>query len=337
MTESDDSPLPKFRKKNVPQEGQSMALTPESPVNLVIKRPAVRRTPPEPARSTREFFLGNALIEHEAKEVGSDGVTNSSVSDYSSDDEDADDSCVTYGSHPDGSFEVYQQGKSSQSENFSTPLHNARHSGRVPLHLELEDRLMAEKAARKSARLAAEAVAATASLLDIPIPDLPTPAINPPAVDQPVDLAGIAAAFGLPQRNITIPLMFQRSRQAPLPMPPQPVAIPSPRTPVLSPVKVSLPVSPLPALLSFANRIIPETPVPKLPPSMPSLQPSSEPQHNRLKLSKLVRSMGVQTMPVPRLATASIAVQTCECVADLPLTLKDFRSELHSFLQGIGF
>ena len=145
------------------------------------------------------------------------------------------------------------------------------------------------------------------------------------------------AAFGLPQRNITIPLMFQRSRQAPLPMPLQPVAIPSPRTPVLSPVKVSLPVSPLPALLSFANRIIPETPVPKLPPSMPSLQPSSEPQHNRLKLSKLVRSMGVQTMPVPRLATASIAVQTCECVADLPLTLKDFRSELHSFLQGIGF
>jgi hypothetical protein len=335
MTESDDSPLPKFRKKFVPQEPQSMP--PESPVNLVIKRPTIRSTPPEPARSTRETFLGNKLIDHEAKEVGSDGGTNSSVSDFSSDDEDADDSCVTHGSHPDGSFEVYRQGQSSQAENFSTPLHNARHSGRVPLHLELEDRLMAEKAARKSARLAAEAVAATASLLNIPIPDPPTVAIHAPAVDQPVDLAGIAAAFDLPQRKITIPLMFQRSHQAPLPMPPQSVAIPPPRTPVLSPVKVSLPVSPLPDILSFANRIIPETPVPKLPPSMPSLQPSSDLQHNRLKLSKLVRSISVQTMPLTRVATASIAVQTCERDADLPLTLNDLRGELQSFLHGIGF
>ena len=308
MTEPDDSPLPKFRKKWVPQQPQS--LIPESPVN-------------------------------EAKEVGSDGVTNSSASDYSSDDEDADDSCVTYGSHPDGSFEVYQQGQSSQADNFgfSTPLQVARHSGRVPLHQELEDRLIAEKAARKSARLAAEAVAATASLLAIPIPDMRNVAPNPPAVDQSVPLAGSAAAFDLPQRKITIPSMFQRSRQATLPVPPQPVAISSPRTPVLSPVKVSLPLSPLPDLLSFASKIIPETPVPKLPPSMPSLQPSSGPprQQSRMKLSILVRSISVQTMPVTRVATASIAVQTHESDADLPVTLRDLRSELQSFLKGIGF
>ena len=335
MADSDDSPLPKPRKKHVLLNPQSMPMTPESPLNLVIKRPTIMRTPPEPARSSRGSFLSNPLFEHEAKEVNSDGRTNSSVSDYSSDDEDADDSCVTYGSHPDGSFEIYQQGQSSQADNFPTPMHHARHSGRVPLHQELEDRLMAEKAARKSARLAAEAVAATASFLNIPIPDLPPVAINAPAVDQPVDLAGIAA-FDLPQRKITIPLMFQRSRQAPMPMPPQPVAIPSPRSPVLSPVKVSLPVSPLPDNLSFANRIIPETPLLKLPPSMPSLQPSSELQHNRLKLSKLVRSISAQTEPT-RVATASIAVQTCDRDADSPLTLKDLRGELQSFLQGIGF
>ena len=338
MADSDDSPLPKPRKKHVLPDPQSMPMAPESPLNLVIKRPTIMRTPPEPARSSRGSFLSNPLFEHEAKEVNSDERTNSSVSDYSSDDEDGDDSCVTYGSHPNGSFEVYQQGQSSQADNFPTPMHHARHSGRVPLHQELEERLMAEKAARKSARLAAEAVAATASLLNIPIPDLPPVAINAnaPAVGQPVDLAGIAA-FDLPQRKITIPLMFQRSRQAPLPMPPQPVAIPSPRSPVLSPVKVSLPVSPLPDNLSFANRIIPETPVPKLHPSMPSLQPSSELQHNRLKLSKLVRSISLQTMPLTPVATASIAVQTCERDADLPLTLKDLRGELQSFLKGIGF
>jgi hypothetical protein len=338
MTEPDDSPLPKFRKKCVPQQPQS--LTPESPVNHVIKRPTVGRTPPEPARSSRDTFLSHKLLDHEAKEVGSDGVTNSSVSDYSSDDEDADDSCVTHGSHPDGSFEVYQQGQSSQADNFgfSTPLQVARHSGRVPLHQELEDRLIAEKAARKSARLAAEAVAATASLLAIPIPDMRNVAPNQPAVDQSVPLAGSAAAFDLPQRKITIPLMFQRSRQEILPVPPQPVAKSPPRTPVLSPVKVSLPLSPLPDLLSFASRIIPETPVPKLPPSMPSLQPSSGPprQQSRMKLSTLVRSISVQTMPVTRVATASIAVQTQESDADLPVTLRDLRSELQSFLKGIG-
>jgi hypothetical protein len=335
MTEPDDSPLPKFRKKFVPQQPQSM--TPESPVNHLIKRPTVRRTPPEPARSSRDTFLSHTLIDHEAKEVGSDGVTNSSVSDYSSDDEDADDSCVTHGSHPDGSFEVYQQGQSSQADNFgfSTPLQFARHSGRVPLHQEMEDRLIADKAARKSARLAAEAVAATASLLAIPIPDLRNVAPHPPAVDQSAPLAGSAAAFDLPQRKITIPLMFQRSRQATLPVPPQPVAISSPRTPVLRPVKVSLPLSPLPDLLSFASRIIPETPVPKLPPSMPSLQPSSGPQQSRMKLSTIVRSISVQTMPATRVATTSIAVQTHESDADLPVTLRDLRSELQSFLKGI--
>ena len=133
--------------------------------------------------------------------------------------------------------------------------------------------------------------------------------------------------------------MFQRSRQEILPVPPQPVAKSPPRTPVLSPVKVSLPLSPLPDLLSFASRIIPETPVPKLPPSMPSLQPSSGPprQQSRMKLSTLVRSISVQTMPVTRVATASIAVQTQESDADLPVTLRDLRSELQSFLKGIGF
>jgi hypothetical protein len=339
MADSDDSPLPKPRKKHVLPDPQSMLMTPESPLNLVIKRPAIRCTPPEPARrrSSRESFLSNPLFEHEAKEVDSDGITNTSVSDYSSDDDDADDSCVTHGSHPDGSVEIYRQGQLSQADNFSTPLHHARHRGRVPLHQELEDRFKADKAARKSARLAAEAVAATASLLAIPIPDLLIVAPNPLAGDQSVPLAGIAAAFDLPQRKITIPLMFQLSRHGNLPVPPQPVAIFSPRTPVLSPVKVSLPLTPMPDLLSFDSRIIPETPVPKLPPSMPSFQPFSGPQQSRMKLSTIARSISVQTVSVTRVATASIAVQTHESDADLPITFRDLRSELESFLKGIGF
>jgi hypothetical protein len=40
---------------------------------------------------------------------------------------------------------------------------------------------------------------------------------------------------------------------------------------------------------------------------------------------------------VTRVATASIAVQTQESDADLPVTLRDLRSELQSFLKGIGF
>jgi hypothetical protein len=253
------------------------------------------------------------------------------VSDFSSDDPEADDSVVTYGSHPDGSFEIYQQGQMSQSEMFSTPLHLARHSGRVPLYQELEDRLIADKAARKSARLAAQAVAATASLLAIPIPDLPNVVHTLPAVQETVCLVQ-------PQRKITIPLMFQQSRRADLPMPPQTVPIfsPGPRSPVPSCVQVSH-QSPLVGLLSFDTKIVPETPVPKLPPSMPSLKPSSGPQQSRMKLSTLVRSISVQTMPVTRVATASIAVQTQESDADLPVTLRDLRSELQSFLKGIGF
>jgi hypothetical protein len=337
MTDSDDSPLPKFRKKHV-LPPQSMPQTPESPLNLVIKRPTIRRTPPEPARSSRGSVLSNPLFDLEAKEVDSDGITNSSVSDYSSDDDDADDSCVTHGSHPDGSMEAYQQGQLSQADNFSTPLHHARHSGRVPLHQELEDRIKADKAARKSARLAAEAVAATASLLAIPIPDLPNLATNPPAVDRTVPLAAFAAAADLaPHRQITIPLMFQRSRPADLPLPLQPIPISPgpPRSPARTTprcVLVSLHLLPFRVRLSFDSRIVPETPVPKLPQLMPSLQPSS-----RMKLSKHVRSIAVQTMPVTPVTTASIAVQTCESDADLPLSLRDLRSELQSFLKGLGF
>ena len=363
MTEPDDSPLPRFRKRYVPPGVPSMPMTPESPLNLVIKRRPIRRTPPEPARSSRDTFLSNPLFDHESKEVGSDGATNESVSDFSSDDPEADDSVVTYGSHPDGSFEIYREGQLSQTEMFSTPLHLARHSGRVPLYQELEDKLIADKAARKSARLAAQAVAATASLLAIPIPELPNVAHNPPAVQETVrlaipDLPNIAhnpspveetVRLVEPQRKITIPLMFQQSRRADLPVPPQAVPIfsPGPRSPVPSCVQVSH-QSPLVGLLSFDSRIVPETPVPKLGQLMPSLQPSSGPkQSKRLKLPKNVRSIAVQTMSVPPVATASIAVQTCESDADLPVSLRDLRNELQplrdlkrelqSFLIGLGF
>jgi hypothetical protein len=264
------------------------------------------------------------------------------VSDFSSDDPEADDSVVTYGSHPDGSFEIYQQGQMSQSEMFSTPLHLARHSGRVPLYQELEDRLIADKAARKSARLAAQAVAATASLLAIPIPDLPNVVHTLPAVQETVCLVQ-------PQRKITIPLMFQQSRRADLPMPPQAVPIfsPGPRSPVPSCVQVSH-QSPLVGLLSFDTKIVPETPVPKLGQLMPSLKPSSGPKQSKsLMLPKSVRSYAVQTMSVSPVATASIAVQTCESDVYLPVSLRDLRnelqplrdlkSELQSFLIGLGF
>ena len=60
----------------------------------------------------------------------------------------------------------------SQTELFSTPLHKTRHSGRVPLHEEIEARLNAAKLARKHAKLAAEAAAEKGILLDIPIPAL---------------------------------------------------------------------------------------------------------------------------------------------------------------------
>jgi hypothetical protein len=207
----------------------------------------------------------------------------------------------------------------------------------------MEDRLIADKLARKSARLAAQAVAVTASLLAIPIPDLPNVAHNSPAVVQePVCLVQ-------PQRKITIPLMFQQSRRADLPMPPQTVPIfsPGPRSPVPSCVQVSH-QSPLVGLLSFDIMIVPETPFPKLGQLMPSLKPSPGPKQSKsLKLPKHVRSIAVQTMSVSPVATASIAVQTCESDVYLPVSLRDLRnelqplrdlkSELQSFLIGLGF
>ena len=45
MADSDDSPLPKPRKKHVLPDPQSMPMAPESPLNLVIKRPTIMRTP----------------------------------------------------------------------------------------------------------------------------------------------------------------------------------------------------------------------------------------------------------------------------------------------------
>lgn len=329
MTESDDSPLPKPRKKFVPLGPSSIPVTPESPLNLVIKRRAIKSTPPEPARSTRESYLENPLLEHEAKEVGRDGATNSSVSDFSSDDEDIDDSCITHGSHPDGSPSIYMQGQMSQNDLFSTPLHKTRHSGRVPLHEEIEARLNAAKLARKHAKLAAEAAAEKGILLDIPIPALvqSAPATSPTAE---------AVA-----RKVIIPLMFQR-RQAEFPVP-MPVPISSalssaPMTPsrvqnsLIAPVPPTSEVitvsddSPLPQLRTSV--IVPESPIPKLPPPLLISQtPSGRPSQFKMKLPKNVRSIAVQTLP-QKIATASVAVQASD--DESPITLKQLRSELQS-------
>ena len=346
MAESDDlSPLPKFRKKHIPAD-PSRLTTPESSPNLIVKRPAIKRTPPEPrpvapSASFRNSFLGNTLLDHEAKEVGSDGGTNSSVSEYSSDDDDVDDSCVTHGSYSDGSVEAYRQGQLSQAENFSTPLHRARHRGRVPLHEELEARIMAEKAQRRAARLAAEATAAQGAHLAIPLPYVEaTPAhtapldIPVPIVAQPNDVIPSAIPdASIPERKTIIPLMFQRTRKAEL-LPPQPNLVRSPSSPAADP-------------LSLERIIIPEPPPPVIL-SLPITTSSSGPQ-SRMKLTKAVRSIAIQTQPLHD--TASAAAQTSADL-DSPVTLRELKnelhtlslgfkeelkSELHAFLKGLGF
>ena len=285
MAESDDSsPLPKFRKKHVAPTPSSSTMSPESPL---IKRPAIKRTPPEPHRaaSSRMSFLGNALLDHEAKEVGSDGETNSSVSEYSSDDDDADDSCVTNGSYSDGSPDIYRQGQLSQAENFSIPLHQARHRDRVPLHEELEARIKAAKAQRRTARLA-EATAAQGALLAIPLPNVEARPARIAPLDIPVPNAAhridsVPSAMpdaSIPERRIIIPLMFQRSFKAEL-LPPHPNLVPCPLSPAADP-------------LSLERIIIPETP-----PAMHSLPiaNSSSGRLSRMKMTKPVRSVAVQT------------------------------------------
>jgi hypothetical protein len=305
----------------------SSMMSPESPLNFLIKRPAVQRTPPEPHRATssRMSFLGNALLDHEAKEVGSDGETNSSVSEYSSDDDDADDSCVTNGSYSDGSPDIYRQGQLTQAENFSTPLHQARHRDRVPLHEELEARIKAAKAQRRTARLA-EATAAQGALLAIPLPNVEA---------RPARIDSVPSAMpdaSVPERRIIIPLMFQRSSKAEL-LPPRPNLVPCPLSPAADP-------------LSLDRIIIPETP----PPAMQSLPiaNSSSGRLSRMKMTKPVRSVAVQTQPLHD--TASAASQTED--ADSQVTLaelqnelhalslgfkEELKSELHALIKGLGF
>ena len=318
----------------------------------------MKSTPPEPAHSTRESYLSNPLLEHEAKEVGRDGATNSSVSEFSSDDEDIDDSCITHGSHPDGSPSIYMQGQMSQNDLFSTPLHKTRHSGRVPLHDEIEARLNAAKSARKHARLAAEAAAAQGILLDIPIPALvqfaPATAASAatssiPALVQFAPAAAASAATSSPPaeavyvlpRKVIIPLMFQR-RQAefplPLPVPMSSTISPAPTTPsrvqnsLLAPVPPTSEVvtvsddSPLPQLRTSV--IVPESPIPKLPQLLLTSQtPSGRRSQSKMKLPKNVRSIAVQTLP-QKIATASVAVQTSD--DETPITLRQLKSELQS-------
>ena len=319
MAESDDSsPLPKFRKKHVAPAPSSSTMSPESPINLLIKRPAVKRTPPEPHRavSSRMSFLGNALLDHEAKEVGSDGETNSSVSEYSSDDDDADDSCVTNGSYSDGSPEIYRQGQLSQAENFSIPLHQARHRDRVPLHEELEARIKAAKAQRRTARLA-EATAAQGALLAIPLPNVEASAnLDIPVPNAAHRIDSVPSAMpdaSIPERRIIIPLMFQRSFKAEL-LPPHPNLVPCPCSPAADP-------------LSLERIIIPETP-----PAMHSLPitNSCSGRLSRLKMTKPVRSVAVQTQPLHD--TASAASQTED--ADSQVTLAELQSELHALSLG---
>lgn len=328
MAESDDSPLPKFRRKHVPPDPSRSTTPPESSPNLIVKRPAFKRTPPEPHRvapsaSSRSSFLGNPLLDLESKEVRSDGETNSSVSEYSSDDDDVDDSCVTHGSYSDGSPGTYRQGQLSQAENFTTPMHLARHRGRVLLYEELEARIKAEKAQRRSARLAAEAAAAQGALLAIPLPNVEaTPAQIAP-LDTPVPNAAqhidpVLSAIpdtSISERQIIIPLMFQRSRKAEL-LPLRPNLVPSLRSPAADP-------------LSLERRIIPETPPPVLP-SLP-LTNSSSGKLSRMKLTKTVRSVAVQTQPLHD--TASAAAQTTTDV-DSPVTLRELQSELHTLSSG---
>jgi hypothetical protein len=308
-------------------------MTPESPLNLVIKRRTIKSTPPEPAHSTRERYLSNPLFDHEAKEVGSDGATNESVSDFSSDDPDADDSCVTYGSHPDGSFEIYRQGQLSQTELFSTPLHKTRHSGRVPLHEELEARHNAARSARKHARLAAEAVAAKGTLLDIPIPALVQSA---PAAAASAATSSPAKAVYDPPRKVIIPLMFQR-RQAELPVP-LPVPISSTLSPAPSRVQVFLlppdpssfeviTVSDSPLLQLHTAVIVPESPL-----MLSSQTPSGRRSKSRMELTKAVRSIAVQTLPI---SSATVAAQTSD--DDSPITLRQFKTELQSLNALLNF
>ena len=327
MAESDDSPLPKFRKKHVPADPSRSTTPPESSPNLIVKRPAFKRTPPEPHRvapsaSSRSSFLGNPLLDLESKEVRSDGETNSSVSEYSSDDDDVDDSCVTHGSYSDGSPGTYRQGQLSQAENFSTPMHLARHRGRVPLHEELEARIKAEKAQRRTARLAAEAAAAQGALLAIPLPNVEARPARIAPLDIPVPntahcIESVLSAMpeaSIPDRRIIIPLMFQRSFKAEL-LPPHPNLVPCPLSPAADP-------------LSLERIIIPETP----PPAMHSLPiaNSSSGRLSRMKMTKPVRSVAVQTHSL--YDTASAASQTED--ADSQVTLAELQSELHALSLG---
>ena len=352
MTESDDSPLPKLRKKYVPPGPSSILLAPESPLNLVIKRRAIKNTPPEPDRSYRAEFLNNPLFEHEAKETGSDGKTNSSVSDFSSDDDDIDDSAITDGSHPDGSPSIYMQGLMSQNDLFSTPLHKARHSGRVPLHQDLEARLIAQKSARKHARFAAEAVASKGTLLDIAIPALVQPtAAAAAAADinttnfrsaaviatslpgsaiagtclratavatRPPAAAAITATTSPPAEAVHVPPrkviipLMFRLHQAILPVP-LPVPMSSKRSPAPSRVQSSL--DPVP--LSFEVINVPDSPLQQLHNS------AIVPESPLPELPKLISSSNKATgrQPKSRMklerTVRSIAVQTLPQQVDI--------------------
>jgi len=252
--------------------------------------------------------------------MGSDGETNSSVSEYSSDDDDADDSCVTNGSYSDGSPDIYRQGQLSQAENFSIPLHQARHRDRVPLHKELEARIKAAKAQRRTARLA-EATAAQGALLAIPLPNVEARPARIAPLDIPVPNAAhridsVPSAMpdaSIPERRIIIPLMFQRSFKAELLLP-HPNLVPCPLSPAADP-------------LSLERIIIPETP-----PAMHSLPiaNSSSGGLSRMKMTKPVRSVAVQTQPLHD--TASAASQTED--ADSQVTLAELQSELHALSLG---
>lgn len=342
MSESPDSPLPKMRKKLPLQPTSSSIASP--PVSGIIKRSNITGTPPH-WRSRRSLFTSSRFIQDQATEERSDGRSNSSADGDCEEEEegDADDSCVTYGSHSDGSQFIYQAGQSSQAEalGFGVPLDQVRNreSDRIPLADVLESKILAAKNNRKLARAAAAAVALAAPLSPqhLAIALSAAVALAVPLSPQHFVSTG-SAAIDLP-----VPVAFQHlaigedAAVAPaLPVSPQhlvrtggaAVALPVPVSPqhlaraAAAEVALAVP-APFSIFQIPLQNSVPLAPAPKLnPPSRMKLS-RAPPQRKDISTqtsSALCDSASTQTSPW-----------------DAPVTLSDLREEIRTLLVGLGF